>query len=146
MDLRRARTFVIVAELGTVSKAALHLHIAQPALSRQINDLEQELGFKLFDRVGRRLLLTSEGGQLLRDCRGLLSYANAVGERAALLRRGDAGVLKLAASPQHIESVLSRFLHRYARRFPNVEVNVVEAGGRESLAMLERGEIHLAQN
>jgi DNA-binding transcriptional LysR family regulator len=146
MDLRHTRTFVTVAELGTVSKAALHLHIAQPALSRQINDLEQELGFKLFDRVGRRLLLTSEGEQLLRDCRGLLSYANAVGERAALLRRGDAGVLKLAASPQHIESVLSRFLHRYARRFPNVEVNVVEAGGRESLAMLERGEIHLAQN
>ena len=57
MDLRRARTFVTVAELGTVSRAALHLRIAQPALSRQINDFEQELGFKLFDRVGRRLLL-----------------------------------------------------------------------------------------
>jgi DNA-binding transcriptional LysR family regulator len=44
MDLRRLRTFVAVAELGTVSKAALQLHTAQPALSRQINDLEQELG------------------------------------------------------------------------------------------------------
>ena len=146
MDLRRTRTFVTVAELGTVSKAAQRLRIAQPALSRQIRDLEQELGFRLFDRVGRHLALTSEGEQFLSDCRGLLNYAAAIGERAQLLRRGDTGVLKLAASPQHIESVLSQFLPRYTQRFPNVEVQVIEAAGRESLAMLERGEIHLAQN
>ncbi|MGC1696515.1 MAG: LysR family transcriptional regulator [Pseudolabrys sp.] len=146
MDLRHTRTFVTVAELGTVSKAALHLRIAQPALSRQIRDLEQELGLKLFDRVGRRLLLTSEGEQLLSDCRGLLNYAGAVGERAQELRRGDTGVLKVAASPQHIESVFSQFLPRYAQRFPNVQVKVSEGSGREILAMLERGEIHLAQN
>ena len=96
MDLRHVRTFVTVAELGTVSKAALRLRIAQPALSRHISDLEAELGFKLFDRVGRRLLLTGEGEQLLRDCRGLLNYASAIGEQAQLLRRGDTGVLKVA--------------------------------------------------
>jgi len=61
MNLRQARTFVTVAELGTVTNAALRLRIAQPALSRQIVDLEQELGLRLFDRVGRRLLLTGEG-------------------------------------------------------------------------------------
>lgn len=146
MDLRHARTFVTVAELGTVSKAAQQLRIAQPALSRQIADLEQELGFNLFDRVGRGLLLTNLGEQLLGDCRGLLNYASAVGERAQLLRHGDVGVLKVAASPQHIESVLSQFLHRYAERFPNVEVKVFEAAGRDSMAMLERGDIHLSQN
>ena len=146
MDLRHIRTFVIVAELGTVSKAAQRLRVAQPALSRQISDLEQELGFRLFDRVGRQLALTSGGEQFLGDCRGLLNHADAVGERAQLLRRGDTGVLKLAASPQHIESVLSQFLHRYAQRFPNVELKIIEAAGRESLAMLERREIHLAQN
>jgi DNA-binding transcriptional LysR family regulator len=48
MDLKRLRTFVAVAELGTVSKAALRLRISQPALSRQINDLEQEFGLRLF--------------------------------------------------------------------------------------------------
>jgi DNA-binding transcriptional LysR family regulator len=144
MDLRHARTFVNVAELGTVSKAALHLRVAQPALSRQINDLEQELGLKLFDRVGRRLVLTSEGEQLLGDCRNLLSYAGAVG--AQLLRSGDSGTLKVAASPQHIESVFSQFLPRFAQRYPKVEVKVSEGSGREILTMLERGEIHLAQN
>src|SRR3954454_21095136 len=103
MDLRHARTFVTVAELGTVSRAALRLRIAQSALSRQISALEQELGLKLFDRVGRGLLLTGEGEQLLGDCRTLLSYAGALGERAQLLRRGDSGVLRVAASPQFIE-------------------------------------------
>jgi DNA-binding transcriptional LysR family regulator len=146
MDIRHARTFVTVAELGTVSKAAVRLGIAQPALSRQINALEQELGLKLFDRIGRRLLLTGEGEQLLSDCRGLLSCASAIGEHARILQRGDAGVLKVGASPQHIESVQSTFLHRYAQRYPNVEVQLVEAAGRDTMAMLERREIHLGQN
>jgi LysR family nitrogen assimilation transcriptional regulator len=146
MDLRHARTFVTVAELGTVSKAALRLRIAQPALSRQINALEQELGLKLFDRIGRRLLLTGEGEQLLSDCRGLLSCASAIGEHARLLQRGDAGVLKVGASPQHIESVQSTFLHRYARRYPNVHVRLVEAAGRDTMTLLELREIHLGQN
>jgi DNA-binding transcriptional LysR family regulator len=146
MDLRHVRTFVAVAELGTVSKAAQHLHIAQPALSRQISDLEQELGLTLFDRVGRRLLLTGMGEQLLGDCRALLNYANAVGERAQLLRRGDTGVLKVAASSQHIESVFSDFLHDYAQRYPNVEVRLIDSVGPEMLSMLERGDIHLGQS
>jgi DNA-binding transcriptional LysR family regulator len=146
MDLRHTRTFVTVAELGTVSKAALRLRIAQPALSRQISDLEQELGLKLFDRVGRRLLLTGEGEQLLSDCRDLLNYANAIGERAQLLRHGDIGVLKVAASSQNLESVIANFLHRYAQRYPNVQVKLFDAIGPELLAMLERGEIHVGQS
>jgi LysR family nitrogen assimilation transcriptional regulator len=54
----------------------------------------------LFDRVGRRLVLTGEGEQLLGDCRSLLGQVGALGERAELLRRGDSGVLKVAATPQ----------------------------------------------
>jgi len=146
MDLRHARTFVTVAELGTVSKAALRLRIAQPALSRQLIDLEHELGLRLFDRVGRRLLLTGEGEQLLSGCRVLLNFASAVKEQAQLLRHGDTGVLKIAGSPQHIESVLSGFLHRYGKRYPHVEVKISEGTGSEILSLLERGEIHLGQN
>ena len=146
MDLRHARTFVTVAELGTVSKAALRLRIAQPALSRQLIDLEHELGLRLFDRVGRRLLLTGEGEQLLSGCRVLLNCAGAVTEQAQLLRHGDTGVLKIAGSPQHIESVLSQFLHRYAERYPKVEVRISEGTRNDILLLLERGEVHLGQN
>src|SRR5712691_8613167 len=143
MDLRRLRTFVAVAELGTVSKAALRLRITQPALSRQISYLQQELGLRLFDRVGRGLALTAEGEQFLVDCRDVLNHFDSLGERVELLRRGDRGTLKLAAPPHTIESVLSRFLPRYAERFPNVHVKLTEALGPEQVAMLDHGEVHV---
>ena len=147
MDLRHVRTLVTVAELGTVSKAAVRLHTAQPALSRQISNLERELGLKLFDRVGRRLVLTGEGEQLLGDCRSLLRCASALGERAEQLRRGDTGALRVAASPQFIEGVMSDFLRRYEQRYPNVQVKLTEAvSWSDTLGMLERGEIHIGQN
>jgi DNA-binding transcriptional LysR family regulator len=146
MDLRHLRTFVTVAEQGTVSKAALSLRVAQPALSRQIADLEVELGIKLFDRIRRRLVLTGEGERLLADCRNIVSAVNSLGERAELLRRADAGVLRVAATPQMIDGVFSTFLHRYAARFPKVQIKLSEAVGTEPLAKLERGELHLAIN
>ena len=147
MDLRHARTFVAVAELGTVSKAAQQLRIAQPALSRQISRLERELGLKLFDRVGRRLMLTGEGEQLLGDCRTLLSCAMAVGERARQLQGGETGVLKVASSPQIIEGTMPEFLRRYAQRYPKVQVRLTEAiGWADTVRMLEHGEVQLGQN
>jgi DNA-binding transcriptional LysR family regulator len=143
MDLRHLRTFVTVAEQGTVSKASLRLRVAQPALSRQISDLEAELGVRLFDRIRRRLVLTGEGEQLLRDCRAILGAVGALSERAQLLRRADAGVLKVAATPQTIDGVLSNFLHRYAERRPHVQIRLTEAVGPTLPAILERGEVHV---
>jgi DNA-binding transcriptional LysR family regulator len=143
MDLKRLRTFVAVADLGTVSKAALRLRISQSALSRQIGDLEYECGFRLFDRIGRRLFLTTRGEQLLGDCRGVLGQLASLGERIELLKRGDSGVLKVAAPPQTIESVLAVFLPRFAERFPNVRVKLTEALGMDQVPMLERGEVHI---
>ena len=105
MDLRELRTFVAVAELGTVSRAAEQLHVTQPALSRQIANLEGELGIKLFDRTGRRLLLTSEGAQMLQHCRALLSHSHAVREQADGLKRGEAGMLRVSSSPHLIEGL-----------------------------------------
>src|SRR5262245_47722007 len=127
MDLRRVRTFVTIAEQGSVSKAASRLHLSQPALSRQISELQQELGVPLFERVGRRLVLTSEGELLIEDCRTLLACASSLGERAQLLRRGETAVLRVAASPLQIEAVLSTFLPRYAQLYPNVQVKLIEA-------------------
>jgi DNA-binding transcriptional LysR family regulator len=95
--------------------------------------------------VGRRLVLTGEGAQLLNDCQGLLSYAGALGARAQSLKRGDTGVLKVAASPQFIEGAISDFWPRYEKRYPNVELKLVEAIGADVLTLLERGDVHLGQ-
>ena len=146
MDLRRLRTFVTVAERGSVSKAALALHITQPALSRQISSLEEELGFALFERTGRRLLLTARGEQLVGDCRSLLTHAAVLSERAGALRRGDIHTLRIAASAITIEGLFPTFLGRYAKRHPDVKLAPLEADAAQHLGMLERGEAHLAIN
>jgi DNA-binding transcriptional LysR family regulator len=145
MDLRQLRTFVSVAELGTVAKAAEQLHVAQPALSRQIAALEAELGVPLFDRVRGRLMLSGPGERLLVDCRSLLNYARDLREQAQAMRRPDAGVLKVAASPHFLENIFPQFLRRYEARFPEVRVQMMDHVGAASLALIERGEIHLAQ-
>lgn len=143
MELKQLRTFVAVVEQGSVSKAAQHLHSAQPALSRQIADLEAELGLALFDRVGRRLLLTGEGERLLVNCRELLGQARSLGEQAHVLRGGDSGLLRVAAAPVQIESALATFLPVYSRRYPGVEVKVIESIGTSTISLLQAGEVHL---
>jgi DNA-binding transcriptional LysR family regulator len=144
MDLRHLRTFVAVAEQGTVSNASIRLGIAQPALSRQIKDLEDELRIRLFDRIRRRLALTAEGVQLLAHCRGILGAVDSLTEQTELLRRPDAGVLKVAATPQTIDGVLSVFLARYTKNRPNMQIKLTEAFGSSLIALVERGEVHVA--
>lgn len=144
MDLRHLRTFVTVAEQGTVTKASAHLGVAQPALSRQIKDLEDELRIQLFDRIRRRLVLTGEGEQLLGQCRNILGAVGFLTEQSELLRRPDTGVLKVAATPQTIDGVLSVFLARYAKRRPNVQIKLMEAVGTSLISLLERGDVHIA--
>lgn len=144
MDLRHLRTFVTVADERTVSRASVLLRVAQPALSRQIKEFEEELGVRLFQRVRRRLILTAEGERLLADARKVLGAVYSLKESAKLLRDGDSGTLKIAAPAQMVERVFSTFLHEYARRRPNIQIRLTEAAGARMLRMLERGEIDLA--
>jgi LysR family cyn operon transcriptional activator len=72
VDLRHVRAFVAIADAGGFARATARLHLSQPAISRQISALEAELGVRLFDRVGRRVHLTSEGEDMLRRGRRLL--------------------------------------------------------------------------
>jgi DNA-binding transcriptional LysR family regulator len=132
-----------IAEQGTVSRASLRLRIAQPALSRQIKELEEELGLRLFDRVRGRLILTGDGEQLLGESRIVLGAAGSFSERAQRLRQADTGILKVAVTPQTLEGVFSTFLHQYARQRPNVQIKLTEAVGPNLLALLERGEVHI---
>jgi DNA-binding transcriptional LysR family regulator len=83
---------------------------------------------------------------LVGDCRDLLAHASAIRERATTLRREDSGILKVAAAPGFIESVFADFLHTYAKRYPNVQVKLVDVFGAKMLAMLDRGEINLGQS
>jgi len=88
LDLRKLRYFAAVAELGHFGRAAGHLYIAQPVLSRQIRALERELGCALLERTTRSVQLTPAGRQLRTDVPGLLGNADAVTRRTLEVARG----------------------------------------------------------
>jgi DNA-binding transcriptional LysR family regulator len=144
MELRHLRYFVAVADAGTVSRAAQRLHLTQPALSRQIQDLEREFACRLFDRIGRRIVLTRDGEEILERTRRLLAEAEALGERARALAGGEAGMIRIGATPQFIEAALPEVLTRYSGTFPGIEVQLAEGGGGLLLRRVQQGELHLA--
>jgi LysR family cyn operon transcriptional activator len=144
MNLRFLRTFVAIAEAGSIARAGSQLNLSQPAASRQILALETELGVRLFDRMGRRYRLTSEGEDLLRQGRHLLMEAESLVARARALKGGHTGILRVGATPMVIETTLSAFLGQHRLRHPGVEVHVLEDGGLRLLNRLEHGDVHLA--
>jgi len=144
MNLAHLRAFVTIAEAGSIARAGARLAVSQPAASRQILALEADLGVRLFDRIGRRLKLTSEGEDLLRQSRRLLMEAELLGARARALKGGHTGILRVGATPMAIEHTLALFLGHYRRRHPGVEVHFVEDGGLRLPTRLEHGDIHLA--
>jgi LysR family transcriptional regulator, cyn operon transcriptional activator len=144
MNFRQLQTFVLIAESGGFARAEGRLHVSQPAASRQILALEAELGIPLFDRIGRRIKLTSDGEDLLRRGRRVLQEAESFVERARALKSGEAGTLRVGGSTQNIENVLADFLPRYRRRHPSVDIDLIEDGGARIPERLERGDIHLA--
>ena len=140
MELRHLRYFVAVAEELNFRRAAERLHLSQPSLSRQVRDLEREIGERLFERDRRRVSLTPAGRALLREARGVLAgTAKAIqAARAAgrgTLRIGSIGVLSA--------SFLPGSLARFREQFPTVDIEVLELGVDEQVAALLNGTIQL---
>jgi DNA-binding transcriptional LysR family regulator len=95
MELRHLRYFVAVGEEQHYGRAAGRLGVAQPALSRQIQDLEQEIGFKLFDRLRRGVKISPAGNLFLEDARRILQQVNDATARAQRVARGQSGTLRV---------------------------------------------------
>jgi LysR family transcriptional regulator, nitrogen assimilation regulatory protein len=126
MDLRALRYFVYVAEARSFSKAAVQLGIAQPALSRQMQKLEGELGLALILRAGRQLELTEAGLLLLERAHSLIRQ---VAQTADDVRAHDArihGTLTIGVSPTVSEAVGPGIVRQCAARHPEVMLNFVE--------------------
>src|SRR3989442_15094990 len=104
MDLRSLRHFVAITEAGTMALAARRLHVSQPALSRQIRELERVLGVRLFDRIGRRIVLATDGEEILERSRRLLAEAESLHERAAALGGARGGALRVGTTPPFLEA------------------------------------------
>ncbi len=126
IDLRRLRYFVAVAESLHFGKAAAKLHISQPPLSRQIQQLEQEIGALLLRRSKRHVELTGAGEQLLVDSRRLLLDAEQVGERTRRAATGASGRLALGFISAVDYSILPGVLRAYREAYPDVTLELRE--------------------
>ncbi|MGB9739393.1 LysR family transcriptional regulator [Chloroflexus sp.] len=144
MELRHLRYFEAVARHSHVTRAAAELHIAQPALSKQISQLEQELGITLFDRVGRSLRLTEAGEALLPYARAVLAQVEEA--RAAMAERVGlkAGRVAIGAPPTVGAHLLPPLLTAFHQRYPGITLRLHEAGIQSLLDLLESGLTDLA--
>jgi DNA-binding transcriptional LysR family regulator len=126
MELRHLRYFLAVAEELNVRRAAVRLHVSQPPLSRQIRDLEQEVGAELFVRSRRGMQLTDAGQMLLKEARRILSESERAVQLSQAASRGAAGRLEIAYSAAFFDLVLLRVMRLFRQRFPMVEFGLRE--------------------
>ena len=144
MDLKQLKTFLHVAELGSLSRAAERLHVAQPALGRQIRLLEQELGGALFSRHGRGMVLTDTGTLLVERATAILRMVEDTREELTASLGAVSGAVSLGVPPTAGEVIAGRLVERFLRDYPEVTVRIVPAFSGYLLEMLQRGEIDLA--
>src|SRR5512136_2637552 len=119
MELRQLRYFVAVAEEGNISRAAKKIFLTQPALSRQIKALEDEIGQCLLERQAHSIRLTPAGETLLREARELLRHAEQVLERTRAAGRGLR--LRVGYAPSLAAGILSVAVQNFTQRHPNAQ-------------------------
>lgn len=137
VELRQLRYLVATVEEGTVSGAALRLHLTQPGLSRQLRQLERDLGVEVFDRRAGRLTLSRTGRELLPRVREVLAAVDSVRADASFLASGGVRRLTVAAPTVTLTDVVSPFVATMAAADPVVDVRA--ADGSTTAQMLSAG-------
>ena len=138
MELRHLRYFVAVAEELNFARAARRVRIAQPSLTKQIQQLEQELGFPLLYRTKKKVELLDTGRVLLDEAQVLLRQAEKAIQTTRRTHTGESGRLVIGFSPSAAPEVLPRILRRYHALYPNVVVDLLEiASTKNAEALLE---------
>ena len=143
MDLRMLQTFLRAADLESFTKAAVELNYVQSTVTAQIQQMERELGFPLFDRIGKRVFLTSLGREFRPYAENILSML----QQAKSLDRSPReiqGTLRFGVLESLLFARMVRVLPRYQKLFPNVEIQVVEGTSSDLYKQLDCNQIDLA--
>jgi DNA-binding transcriptional LysR family regulator len=142
MELRHLRYFVAVGEDQHYGRASRRLGVAQPALSRQIKDLENEIGFKLFDRMPRGVRLSAAGELFMADARRILQEVGEATARAARAARGQSGTLRIGfAENASWHGVVPDSFRRFREQHPDVVLQLQPAASLEQLAAIRSGRL-----
>ncbi len=144
MELKQLEYFRHVAELGSFTRAAAYLSVVQPALSRQVRQLEVELGQNLFERNGRGVVLTDAGSRLLEHTRGILTQVGRARQELEDQRNGDSGHFALGLPPSLGNSITVPLVKAFAECLPNARLATVEGLSAYILEWLNVGRVDCA--
>jgi DNA-binding transcriptional LysR family regulator len=142
MELRHLRYFVAVGEEQHYGRAAARLRVAQPALSRQIQDLEEEVGFKLFERLPRGVKLSAAGKLFLQDARRILQEVNEAVGRAGRVARGLSGTLRVGFTENSSwRGVVPDSFRRFREQQPDAELELQPVPSLQQLEAIRSGRL-----
>ena len=142
MELRHLRYFVAVGDEEHYGRAAQRLRVAQPALSRQIQDLEEEIGFKLFDRLPRGVKISSAGKLFLEDSRRILQQVNEATSRAQRVARGQLGTLRVGFTENASwHGVVPDSFRRFREQQPAAELQLSPLTSLEQIGAIRSGRL-----
>jgi LysR family transcriptional regulator, benzoate and cis,cis-muconate-responsive activator of ben and cat genes len=144
MELRHLRYFQAIAEDLSFSRAARRLHIAQPALSRSIKQLEAALGASVLERTRHRVRLTPAGAVLLRETALLLQSLEEAVRRVRRTAAGEEGELRLGYIGPPTQPFLGPLLHEYRSRYPRVSIHLEERTPERVWEMVAKGRLSAA--
>ncbi|WP_138473393.1 LysR family transcriptional regulator [Poseidonocella sp. HB161398] len=143
MNLRALQAFNAVLATGSVSGAARHMNLSQPAVSRQIALLEAELNLTLFKRERRRLALTEQGQAFARESRRILASLQEIPRIADEIRQGRLQRLRIVTMPRTAMSIVAPAVARFSRQAPGVEISLDMRGHRDMEAWINGREYDL---
>jgi len=144
MELRSLNYFVRIAELGSITRAASHLRLAQPALTRHVQRLEEELGVALFTRANRGVRLTEAGEKLLESASRILRDVERTGDEIRAQDAHPSGRIILGITPTLCPILVPELFARMRQDFPRVELKVMHAGMVRLEAFLIDGRVDVA--
>jgi LysR family transcriptional regulator, benzoate and cis,cis-muconate-responsive activator of ben and cat genes len=144
MELRHLRYFVAVAETENVTRASAKLHVSQPALSRQIHDLEDEIGFALLERSAKSVRLTAAGRVFLNEARAVLQRAGEAVQAARAVAGGAHGEIQVGYAPSITVQILPQALRIFQAEFPGVKVALHDLSTEEMVTQLRAGKLDVA--
>lgn len=144
MELRHLRYFIAVAETENVTRAASALRVSQPSLSRQIRDLEDELGVELFERGPRTLVLTETGRAFLDEARAVMRRLDRAVEVVRESAEGGCGEIHVGYAPSLAVDLLPKLLRRFEAERPKVRVRLHDLSSAEMLGGLREQRLHVA--
>jgi DNA-binding transcriptional LysR family regulator len=144
MELRHLRYFVAVAEAENVTRAAMKLHVSQPGLSRQIRDLEDELGFALLERSAKSVRLTAAGKTFLEEARAVLRRTDEAVRTARAVANGSGMELHVGYATSPTARILPPALRAFQIEMPKARVKLHDLSTEEMLAQLRERKLELA--